>query len=68
MIPAIAVLFWRLRMEEPTRFKRDSMKHTRIPYGLVLKRYWPGLLGISMTWFIYDFIVYVNIPKLHPGY
>ncbi|KAG0705715.1 major facilitator superfamily domain-containing protein [Suillus ampliporus] len=58
VIPAAAVFFWRLRMEEPTRYKRDSMKNIRIPYGLVLKRYWRGLLGISLAWFIYDFITY----------
>jgi hypothetical protein len=56
MIPAVAVFFWRLRMEEPTRYKRDSMRNTRIPYGLVIKRYWRDLLGISLVWFIYDFI------------
>lgn len=47
-------------MEEPSRYKRDSMKHVRIPYGLVIKRYWRGLLGVSLSWFIYDFITYVN--------
>ena len=58
VIPALAVFIWRLRMEEPTRFKRDSMLRTRIPYWLVLKRYWVGLTGISVAWFLYDFIVY----------
>lgn len=58
VIPATAVFIWRLRMEEPTRFKRDSMKFVRIPYGLVIKRYWRGLLGVSLSWFIYDFITY----------
>ncbi|KAG1747157.1 major facilitator superfamily domain-containing protein [Suillus paluster] len=58
VIPAAAVFIWRLRMEEPTRYKRDSMKNVRIPYGLVLKRYWRGLLGVSLAWFIYDFITY----------
>lgn len=51
-------------MEEPTLYKRDSMKNARIPYGLVFRRYWPGLLGISMSWFIYDFITYVNNPDI----
>jgi hypothetical protein len=60
VIPAAAVFIWRLRMEEPTRFKKDSMKFVRIPYGLVIKRYWRGLLGVSLSWFIYDFITYVN--------
>ena len=35
------------------------MRDTRIPYWLVIKRYWVGLLAISATWFIYDFITCV---------
>ncbi|KAG2053121.1 MFS general substrate transporter [Suillus hirtellus] len=58
VVPATGVFLWRLRMEEPNRYKRDSMKHVRIPYRLVIKRYWRGLLGISLAWFIYDFITY----------
>jgi MFS family permease len=58
VVPAVAVFLWRLRMEESKRYKRDSMKHVRIPYGLVVKRYWRSLFGISLAWFIYDFIVY----------
>jgi hypothetical protein len=45
-------------MEEPTRFKRDSMLNVKIPYWLIIKRYWVGLLGISIAWFVYDFITY----------
>jgi hypothetical protein len=45
-------------MEEPARYKRDSMKNAKIPYGLVLRRYGGSLAAISATWFLYDFIVY----------
>ncbi|KDR76341.1 hypothetical protein GALMADRAFT_121334 [Galerina marginata CBS 339.88] len=58
VIPALAVFIWRLNMDEPARFKKDSMKHARIPYGLVLRRYGGRLAAISFTWFLYDFIVY----------
>jgi len=58
IIPALAVLIWRIRMEEPKRFKQDSMKHAKIPYMLIIARYWKGLLAVSVTWFIYDFITY----------
>ena len=58
IIPALAVLIWRLNMEEPERFKRDSMRDAKIPYWLIIKRYWVGLLAISTSWFLYDFIVY----------
>ncbi|KAI0370362.1 metabolite transporter [Pilatotrama ljubarskyi] len=58
MIPALAVLIWRLRMEEPTRYKKDSMAHAKVPYLLIIRRYWVRLAAISITWFIYDFITY----------
>jgi MFS family permease len=58
VIPALAVLIWRINMEEPERFKRDSMRNAKIPYWLIIKRYWVGLAAISLSWFVYDFIVY----------
>jgi len=59
VVPSAAVLLWRVNMKEPERFKKDSMKHVKIPYKLVLKRYGVSLAAISFTWFLYDFIVYV---------
>ncbi|EIW57370.1 metabolite transporter [Trametes versicolor FP-101664 SS1] len=58
VIPALAVLLWRLRMEEPTRYKKDSMARAKVPYMLIIRRYWVSLAAISATWFIYDFITY----------
>ncbi|KAI0251158.1 metabolite transporter [Lactifluus subvellereus] len=58
VIPALAVLVWRLNMQNPTHYKKSSMRDTRIPYWLVIKRYWVSLAAISITWFIYDFITY----------
>jgi MFS family permease len=58
VVPALAVFIWRLNMDEPARFKRDSMKNARIPYMLVFRRYGVRLAAISVTWFIYDFITY----------
>jgi MFS family permease len=58
VIPAAAVFIWRLNMDEPARYKKDSMKYARIPYGLVLRRYGLRLAAVSFTWFLYDFIVY----------
>ncbi|KAG6829273.1 hypothetical protein H0H92_005093 [Tricholoma furcatifolium] len=49
MVPALAVILWRLNMDEPRRYKTDSMKNTRIPYRLVIKRYWKDLLAISIV-------------------
>jgi MFS family permease len=57
-VPAAAVFLWRLNMEEPERFRKDSMKNARIPYLLIFRRYGTRLVAISITWFLYDFITY----------
>jgi hypothetical protein len=67
VFPALAVLIWRLNMQNPTSYKKHSMRDTRIPYWLVIKRYWVNLLAISLTWFIYDFITYVYLLSHHQG-
>jgi len=51
VIPALAVLIWRLSMEEPARYKKDSMKNAKIPYLLIIKRYGVSLAAISFTWY-----------------
>jgi len=56
-IPAMAVLLWRLRMQEPTRYRKDAIKRN-VPYMLIIKRYWLQLAAICITWFIYDWITY----------
>ncbi|KAG6819893.1 hypothetical protein H0H93_007606, partial [Arthromyces matolae] len=61
MVPAGLVFLWRLNMDEPEPYKKNSMKRIRIPYWLVIKRYWVQLSAISFTWFLYDFIVSVSL-------
>ncbi|SCZ96800.1 BZ3500_MvSof-1268-A1-R1_Chr4-1g06733 [Microbotryum saponariae] len=58
IIPPVLVLFWRLRMAEPARYQVASMKHAPTPYWLTIKRYWKSFLGLSIAWFVYDFIAY----------
>ncbi|KAI6102090.1 major facilitator superfamily domain-containing protein [Pisolithus sp. B1] len=49
-IPALSVLLWRRCMEEPDCYKKYSIKIVRVPYSLVFRRYWKGLLGLSLAW------------------
>lgn len=37
---------------------RSKLDDLRIPYSLTLRRYWKNVLGLSLAWFIYDFIMY----------
>ncbi|GAA5836750.1 hypothetical protein JCM9279_007649 [Rhodotorula babjevae] len=58
IVPALLVLLWRLRMpKEPTRYRESCIKRN-VPYKLVMRRYWRSFLGVSLAWFIYDFITY----------
>lgn len=55
--PAMAVLIWRVKMEEPMHYRKYAIKRAPIPYGLVFRRYWKEWTGVALTWLIYDFIV-----------
>ncbi|KAI1649376.1 MFS general substrate transporter [Daldinia loculata] len=53
------VLFvFRLKLKEPEEFSRNSMKHVKTPYMLVIRYYGFRLLIVSLIWFIYDFSAY----------
>ena len=54
----MAVLIWRMNMDEPSHYKKNSMARAPTPYWLIFRRYWKEWLGIALTWFIYDFITY----------
>ncbi|TVY84538.1 Major glycerophosphoinositol permease GIT3 [Lachnellula suecica] len=58
VVPPLLLLYLRLKLKEPEEFKRESMKHVRIPYGLVLRYYGFRLAIVSAIWFIYDFSTY----------
>ncbi|OBT66928.1 hypothetical protein VE03_04165 [Pseudogymnoascus sp. 23342-1-I1] len=58
VVPPIVLLLMRLRLQEPEEFKRESMKHVSIPYGIVLKYYWFRLFVVGLIWFLYDFSVF----------
>ncbi|GAA6030862.1 hypothetical protein JCM8097_008912 [Rhodosporidiobolus ruineniae] len=57
-VPALLVLLWRLRMpSEPDRYREACIKKN-VPYKLIFKRYWKSFVGVSLCWFVYDFITY----------
>lgn len=55
----VVLLFSRLRLVNSTQYRRHAMRR-EIPYLLVLKRYWQPMLGTSLAWFFYDFVVSVG--------
>ncbi|KAL2262863.1 hypothetical protein VTK26DRAFT_9189 [Humicola hyalothermophila] len=54
----LCMLVIRIFLKEPEEFQKHSMKHAKIPYGLVLRFYGFRLFIVSLIWFIYDFSAY----------
>ncbi|KZT34751.1 MFS general substrate transporter, partial [Sistotremastrum suecicum HHB10207 ss-3] len=57
LVLPLFVFYFRWKMINSTAFRKNAMKK-RIPYLLVLKRYWPRLIGTAVCWFLYDFVSY----------
>ncbi|KAI0715275.1 MFS Git1p-like glycerophosphoinositol permease [Earliella scabrosa] len=55
----LTVFYFRIRMLTTELFRKGAIKK-RVPYGLVLKRYWRPLIGTCGAWFLYDFVTFPN--------
>lgn len=58
VVVPLSLFYFRVKMTEPKAFQRSGGKRAKIPYWLVIKRYWVRLIAISLIWFIYDFSSY----------
>ncbi|KAH8917490.1 MFS general substrate transporter, partial [Atractiella rhizophila] len=58
VIPPLLVLIWRFGMQEPERYRKEAIVRGKTPYWLIIKKYWIPFCALSLSWFIYDFIVY----------
>ena len=45
----LVLVFFRIRMIESTQYRKHAIKR-KIPYWLVIKRYWKPMLGTSLAW------------------
>ncbi|KNZ73414.1 putative metabolite transport protein GIT1 [Termitomyces sp. J132] len=50
----LTVFYFRLRMVHSKLYREGAIKR-RVPYILVIKRYWRPLIGTCGAWFLYDF-------------
>ncbi|EGN96629.1 hypothetical protein SERLA73DRAFT_184737 [Serpula lacrymans var. lacrymans S7.3] len=55
----LTVFFFRLRMLSSKLYRKGAIKH-RVPYVLVIRRYWKALIGTCGAWFLYDFVTFPN--------
>lgn len=51
-IPPLSIFWFRYKMVMSSAYRKSSMKKQRIPYWLVLKKYWRPLLGVCGSWFM----------------
>ncbi|KDN50397.1 MFS general substrate transporter [Tilletiaria anomala UBC 951] len=57
-IPPLAVLLFRTRMQEPTSYQKNKISWKKLPWGLVLKRYWLRFTAVCLAWWCYDWVSY----------
>ncbi|KAJ5765915.1 hypothetical protein N7520_005474 [Penicillium odoratum] len=57
-IAPLSIFWFRYRMVVSSAYRKSSMKKQRLPYWLAIKKYWRPLLGVSGSWFIYNYISY----------
>ncbi|THH33504.1 hypothetical protein EUX98_g622 [Antrodiella citrinella] len=55
----LSVFYFRMKMVHPKLY-RDSAIKRRVPYSLVIRRYWKSLIGTCGAWFLYDFVTFPN--------
>ncbi|KAK9365201.1 major facilitator superfamily domain-containing protein [Lipomyces kononenkoae] len=66
----LTIFFFRMRLLDSTQYRKHAIQ-TNIPYMLALRKYWRPLLGCSLAWFLYDFVVYpfnLLAPTLVSGF
>lgn len=51
LVLPLTLFFFRIRMIDSSQYRKHAMKK-KIPYGLVIKRYWKPMLGCSLAWFM----------------
>lgn len=59
----LGLLFFRLRLINSTQYRKHAMKK-KTPYWLVIKRYWKPMIGTSLAWFMYDFVVCLILRQM----
>ncbi|KAF9925700.1 Plasma membrane permease, mediates uptake of glycerophosphoinositol and glycerophosphocholine [Linnemannia zychae] len=57
VLPPLSVLYFRLKMSNSEIYKKNAIKK-KVPYLLIIRRYWKYLLGTGGSWFFYNFISY----------
>ncbi|KAL7423678.1 Plasma membrane permease, mediates uptake of glycerophosphoinositol and glycerophosphocholine [Cryptotrichosporon argae] len=55
----LSVFYFRLKMLNSKLYRRNAVRR-RLPYHLVVRRYWKTLIGTAGTWFLYDFVTFPN--------
>lgn len=55
----LSIFYFRTKMEHAKSFKDNAMKR-KVPYLLIIKKYYREILGTSLMWFFMDMILYPN--------
>ncbi|CED82334.1 Inorganic phosphate transporter [Phaffia rhodozyma] len=58
VVPPLLLLYFRVKMREPEQYRMHNMRKCKVPWMLIIRRYWVKIAAVSLNWFIYDWIVY----------
>ncbi|KAG9791630.1 Glycerophosphoinositol permease 1 [Exophiala dermatitidis] len=56
MIPPLSIFYFRMRIAVSTAYRKSSLRKQKVPYLLIVRRYWRRLFGAGATWFLYNWI------------
>ncbi|KAI9490886.1 major facilitator superfamily domain-containing protein [Zychaea mexicana] len=59
IVPPLSVLYFRLRMADSKRYQQGALQK-KVPYWLIMKKYWRRMLLTSGLWFAYDVVSFPN--------
>ena len=48
LVPPLVVFYARLKMMESTVYQKSAMQKQKIPWGLVVRRYWRTMIGTCL--------------------
>lgn len=57
-IPPLLVLLFRTRMREPEAYQKNRIAYNKLPWGLLMKKYWVRMLAVCLAWWCYDWVSY----------
>ena len=54
----LTILVFRAKMHEPVAYQKGRINYKKMPWVLIMKRYWVRFVAVCVAWFLYDYVTY----------